>query len=236
MPLSDFFFKRPFLIAWGFLMYKKQYKPTSIEEIVFGNAKSSATIESLITGRYPIPDDRSLALLIYGSFGTGKTTLARMLPDAIEWGLTGTKCGMAPDFFDCQFGRSGQTIADTVSTTLDRCAFFNKSERWYFILDEADNLTESAMRSMKGLLNRRNAVFVLTTNYVSRLDEGLVDRCVPIEMNPPSKEMLLASAQRIAREEDVVLNDKQLLDAAMSCNGSFRRLGSIVRAYSAIDG
>jgi DNA polymerase III delta prime subunit len=105
----------------------------------------------------------------------------------------------------------------------------NASGRWYFVVDEIDNLSESAQRSLKSLLNSRFAAFVLTTNYASELDRGLLDRCTAIEMNKAPNEMFLATARRMADDMDFTVSDDDLLQLIERCNGSFRRLPDVIR-------
>ena len=53
-----------------------------------------------------------------------------------------------------------------------------------------DTLSRAAQQSLKSALNTRHAVFVLTTNHISQLDRGMLDRCVLVEMNAASVSQL----------------------------------------------
>ncbi len=65
-------------------------------------------------------------------------------------------------------------------------------------------------------------MFILTTNNITKLDKGVKDRCVLVEMNAATDTEYLPLARRIAADEGVVLNDTQLLAAITGNNGSFR--------------
>ena len=70
-------------------MNDTKYQPQTIAEVVFGNDESRLLIEDIVSGVPPFPFEGKTGILLYGTFGTGKTTLARLLPEAIEQGQTG---------------------------------------------------------------------------------------------------------------------------------------------------
>ena len=204
-------------------MNKFEYTPTTISEIVFGNDESRELIDDIVSGNLPFPYEGKSGILLYGTFGSGKTTLARLLASAIEFGKTQDTLAMEADFFGCQQGHTNTTIMDTVKRQMDVLSF-NKSGLHYFIFDEVDNLSKLAQGSMKTVLNNKRAVFILTTNNVANLDKGLKDRCVLIEMNAAADAEFLPIARRMASDANVVLNDSQLLAAISGNNGSFRNV------------
>ena len=204
-------------------MNKFEYTPTTISEIVFGNDESRELIDDIVSGNLPFPYEGKSGILLYGTFGSGKTTLARLLASAIEFGKVQDTLAMEADFFGCQQGHTNTTIMDTVKRQMDVLSF-NKSGLHYFIFDEVDNLSKLAQGSMKTVLNNKRAVFILTTNNIANLDKGLKDRCVLIEMNAAADAEFLPIARRMASDARVVLNDSQLLAAISGNNGSFRNV------------
>jgi len=202
-------------------MNKFEYTSTTISEIVFGNDESRELIDDIVSGNLPFPYEGKSGILLYGTFGSGKTTLARLLASAIEFGKTQDTLAMEADFFGCQQGHTNTTIMDTVKRQMDVLSF-NKSGLHYFIFDEVDNLSKLAQGSMKTVLNNKRAVFILTTNNIANLDKGLKDRCVLIEMNAAADAEFLPIARRMASDAEVVLNDTELLAAINGNNGSFR--------------
>jgi len=199
------------------------YQPQNISEIVFGNDESRLVIEDIVSGDLPFPFGGKTGILLYGTFGTGKTTLARMLPEAIEQGQTGNALSFEADFFGCQQGHSGTVIADTLKKQ-DKVLSFNASGKHYYIFDEVDNLSKTAQSGLKTTLNSDRGTFILTTNNLSQLDKGVKDRCVLVEMNAATDAEFLPLARRIARDKNVVLSDAELLTAIAGNNGSFRNV------------
>jgi DNA polymerase III delta prime subunit len=197
------------------------YQPQTINEVVFGNNDSRLLIEDIVSGVLPFPFGGKTGILLYGAHGTGKTTLARILPEAIEQGQTGEALSIDADFFGCQQGHSGTVIADTLKKQ-NKVLSFNTSGKHYYIFDEVDNLSKTAQASLKTPLNSQRGTFILTTNNISKLDKGVKDRCVLIEMNAATDAEFLPLARRIARDNNADLNDDQLLSAIVGRNGSFR--------------
>lgn len=202
-------------------MNATKYQPQTVAEFVFGNDDSRQLIEDITTGVLPFPFEGKTGILLYGTYGTGKTTLARLLPEAIERGQTGQSLAFDADFFGCQQGHSSTVIADTLKRQ-DKVLSFNASGRHYYIFDEVDNLSKAAQAGLKTTLNSARGTFILTTNNISQLDRGVKDRCLLVEMNAATDAEYLPLARRIAADEGVVLNDTQLLAAIAGNGGSFR--------------
>ena len=200
-----------------------KYEPKTIKDIIWGNAESRLRIEDIVSGAEALPYCGKSAILLYGAFGTGKTTLANLLPNAIEKGRSNEDLAVEADFIACQQGFNGPQVMSLIERVLSKTSF-NASGLHYFVLDEVDNLTELAQQSLKSALNTNRGIFILTTNNISELDKGLKDRCVLVEMNAAAVSDYLPLAKNLVSDMGVVMSDDDLLPTISAAKGSLRNL------------
>ena len=200
-----------------------KYEPKTIKDIIWGNAESRLRIEDIVSGAEALPYCGKSAILLYGAFGTGKTTLANLLPNAIEKGRADEDLAIEADFIACQQGFNGPQVMSLIERVLSKTSF-NASGLHYFVLDEVDNLTKLAQQSLKSALNTNRGIFILTTNNISELDKGLKDRCVLVEMNAAAINDYLPLAKNLVSDMGVVMSDDDLLPTISAAKGSLRNL------------
>lgn len=200
-----------------------KYEPKAINDIIWGNTESRLRIEDIVSGAEALPYCGKSAILLYGVFGTGKTTLANLLPNAIEKGRSNEDLAIEADFIACQQGFNGPQVMSLIERVLSKTSF-NASGLHYFVLDEVDNLTKLAQQSLKSALNTNRGIFILTTNNISELDKGLKDRCVLVEMNAAAVSDYLPLAKNLVSDMGVVMSDDDLLPTISAAKGSLRNL------------
>jgi len=197
--------------------------PKSTSDMVFTNAVSAKQIASILNGSYPFPFGGNTAILLYGTFGSGKTTYAEIFCRDFETSKGGDANDLAIEKINCD----STTRIGTVIRKCERIRSlqsFNKSGYHYFIFDEVDNLTDDAKRKLKLFLNYSNIVCILTTNYLHRVDDGLADRCIKINFNAANPTDYLPRIKHILRKQKLSIpSDQFLIDQIEQSDGSWRK-------------
>lgn len=202
---------------------ESKYEPKSYSDLFYGNEESKLRIEDILTGMIPFPAFGKCGILIYGTFGTGKSTLARILPEEIEFGKTQQALVMPYTFVKCEQGFTGPQVIGLLNKATSLVSL-NASGLHYIILDEVDNLSDGAQKSLKSVMNTRSTIFILTTNYINSIDKGVKDRCVLVELNSPTPQQFKSYLHRLAKDMNVVFSDVEMDEFIESSNGSMRSI------------
>ena len=221
--------------------FNSPFKPTCLADFLISDESSRKQLAAIVEGRLPFPLFGKNVILLHGLNGSGKSTLALLLPQLLEQSAKLVGSTRANGFFEsshywelteCALGMNSVAMLTNLNERCKNMMATSPSGWHYEILDEVDLLTAAAQASLKTAITFANStIFVLTTNHLPKLDMGLRDRSVLVEMNQPQPADCVPLAQRFFRQmgltgEEVAPTLFEQL--AKASKGSMREFGTAV--------
>jgi len=177
----------------GHTLLVEKYRSSNLDEYV-GNENIKKTIAQYL-------DQNDIQnLIFYGTPGTGKTTLAKLI-------VKNLNCEYL--YINASDERGIDTIREKVSTFAGAASF---SPLKVVILDEADFLTIQAQASLRNVIETysRSTRFIMTCNFVERIIDALQSRCQVLKIVPPSKAEVAAHIAGIMEKEGISFEREDL--------------------------
>ena len=206
------------------MLNDKDFLPTTLDECVISDVRSKDKLTKIVSSVIPFPAFGKCGIILHGPYGTGKTTLAELIPALMEKARAGATAHAHYDMYCCAQAMNGATLMNSIRAATQYVSW-NQSGLHYSVLDEVDNLTEAAQASLKAIMTGRHGIFIMTTNDITALDKGVVNRSHVIHMMVAKPQDWLPLAKRvIAACGAPVPPDAALIPVIAACNGSGREI------------
>lgn len=207
-----------------------EFAPKTIEDVLFADHSSRLVVDRILKGLIRPPSDRCLGFLIFGDKGTGRSTLAKLLPNTIEAiAFGGDSIPFESDSYHCETGHKGIETIRKIRALVNVHVFGNKSGLRYISLESVENLCETAQLELKSLMNRPRVVFILVTNSLAGINAGVRDRCSHhIYMPAPKGKALQDLIERMAIAKGKAMDTARISALSNERWESFQRIYDVI--------
>lgn len=199
------------------------YSPKTLADIVIGDEFSNDAVRYIANGNLPFPSTGKNGFLIHGPFGTGKSTLAMLMPTELEK-LHGKPA--SPFVWSQQADDDAKVNAKIVKNLSTAVDFINvtPSKFSHYVIDELDDFSKPHQKKIRAAMNASNDnIFYFTTNNLNLIDGGIRNRCYEIHMCAAMPQQWLPLFNRVLASRSVASPAAaSLLPIIKSCNGSVR--------------
>jgi DNA polymerase III delta prime subunit len=206
-------------------LWVEKYRPKTIEDCILPENIKKTFKDFLNKGEIP-------NLLLAGSAGVGKTTVAKALCN--ELGV---------DFYvinGSDEGRFLDTVRNNAKNFASTLSLSSTAKHKVIIIDEADNTTSDVQLLLRASIEEfaNNCRFIFTCNYKNKIIEPLHSRCAVVDFSIKGKEKATLAGsffkrlQNILDEEGIKFDQKVLAQLIHKHFPDWRRVLNECQRYS----
>ena len=207
-------------------LWVEQYRPRTIDECILPDITKESFRGFIKQGEIP-------NLLLTGSAGVGKTTVAKAVCDQI--GASYIVINGSDE------GRFLDTVRDKIRNFASTVSLTTSTSHKVVIIDEADNTTPDVQLSLRTAVEEfhSNCRFIFTCNFPNKIIDPLHSRCTVIDFkikNGNKAKLQYAFFQRlktILEENSVEHDDKILMKLISRYYPDWRRLINEAQRFAA---
>jgi DNA polymerase III delta prime subunit len=207
-------------------LWSERYRPRTISECILPT-------QLKVTFQQFVDDQQVPNLLLTGTSGVGKTTVAKAMLEQL---------GCDYIVINGSLDRNIDTLRNDIQHFASSISFQHTGKRKYVILDEADFLNPtSTMPALRNFMEQfaDNCGFILTANYPGRIIDALRSRCSEVEFTIPKAEktemakQFLVRVTSILKENHVTFSSSAVSRIIVKYFPDWRRVLNELQRYSA---
>ncbi len=203
-------------------VWAERWRPSTIDECILPETIKAQVKEMIATGNVP-------HLLLFGSAGTGKTSLIRALVHDADMEML---------FINASLESGIDVIRTKVMQYSSSVSFESKQK--VILFDEFDGLSRQAQEALRGIIEEfKNVRFFFTCNHKNRVIDAIISRTTSIDfkVTPSDKPKLSALFFKriltILDTEKVSYDKKAVAELVNKHFPDFRRTMNELQRYSA---
>ncbi len=198
------------------MRFETKYAPANLSEYIYPDQTAKAKVDLYIQNQM----DGNL--LLHGKYGSGKTTLAGLIPLSI----------VRQNDPNCQHvwyqHKAGyEVLIDELKKLKDQASMVHPQlPKQLIVIDEADMMSPKAMEATKKVMDdtKRSCSFIFCTNHIDKIEGGIKSRCVGISFDRSDVSAIFKRASHILAQENVVLPKANIMALIEKSGGDFRNL------------
>ncbi|MEM3227681.1 MAG: replication factor C small subunit [Candidatus Micrarchaeaceae archaeon] len=200
--------------------WTEKYRPKTLNEVI-GQQLIVKRLKAFVErGNFP-------NMIFAGSAGIGKTTCAIALANDLYKGKTD---GVLKEV-NASDARGIDVIRGEIKEFAKTVALADVPFKIMF-LDEADALTADAQHALRRTMEKytKETRFILSANYANKIIEPIQSRCVIFRFKPLSWQDMKEYIERIAKGEELKLDEKAIEALIYVSDGDMRKLTNTLQS------
>ena len=195
----------------------EKYRPTIFDNIILNDENKILFNEILKKNIFP-------NILLYGPPGTGKTTTIINIINKYQE-LNNQRDKSLIIHLNASDDRGIDTIRNNISQFVNSRNLFVEGVK-FIILDEVDYMTKNAQQALKQLIkiNNNNIRYCLICNYISRIDETLLDEFIVVRFNQLPENQIVDFLNTINEKEKLNMTKDSILNIKNYYNSDIRSM------------